>query len=451
MPLLRALLQEARFRERLKGLMISRRLLLVLPACLGAALAQTQPASAPALTLKVVTDRADATYHAGDTATFQIESSDPALAAVTANISEDGWNPQPAQTIALTQGRGSLSLKVGKPGFTLVRISAPKSTASAMAAAACDPDQIQPSLPVPEDFDSFWAAQKAALASVAVKSTLTPVPTAVKGAEAFDVQVDCLGAPVSGYYGRPKNAAPKSCPAILFVHGAGVGGSSLGAMAWTEREGGMLAMDINAHGIPNGKPAAFYQDLAAGALKDYRYVGRSDREKNYFKGMFLRLVRAIDFLTAQPEWDGKTVIVYGSSQGGFQAFAAGALDERVTFICAGVPAGCDHSGTVVNRINGWPKLVTITDSKPNEAELQTARYFDNVNFARRCHARGAAVTVGFIDTTCPPTSVYAAYNALGIPKKIHIDTLAGHKNTPAATKFMQDAALAHVREMKAGR
>ncbi len=426
--------------------MLSRRHLVLLALASSAALAQ-QPA-APALTLKVVTDRADAIYRSGDTATFQIESSDPSLPSVSAVVSEDGWNAQPAETVALNRGNGFLSVRLTKPGFTLVRVTAPKTTASAMAAAACDPTQIKPSLPMPEDFDSFWAKQKAALAKVPVKFTLSSVTTPAKTVDAFDAQIDCLGAPVSGYYGRPKNAAPKSCPAILFVHGAGVSGSSLGGTYWAEREGGMIAMDINAHGIPNGKPADFYKQLNEGALKDYRYVGRSDRETNYFKGMFLRLVRAIDFLTAQPEWDGKTVIVYGSSQGGFQAFAAGALDERVTFICAGVPAGCDHTGISVNRINGWPKLVSITGGKPNEAELQTARYFDNVNFAQRCHAKGAAVTVGFIDTTCPPTSVYAAFNALTIPKKIHIHTLAGHKNTPEATKFMQEAALAHVRDMK---
>jgi cephalosporin-C deacetylase len=429
--------------------MLSRRHLVLLALASSAALAQ-QPA-APALTLKVVTDRTDAIFEAGDTVSFLIESSDPSLPSVSAVVSEDGWNAQPAQTVALTRGNGSLSVALTKPGFTLVRITAPNTTASAMAAAACDPTEIKPSLPIPEDFDSFWAKQKTALAKVPVKFTLSPVTTSAKTVDAFDAQIDCLGAPVSGYYGRPKNAAPKSCPAILFVHGAGVSGSSLGGTYWAEREGGMIAMDINAHGIPNGKPADFYKQLNEGALKDYRYVGRSDRETNYFKGMFLRLVRAIDFLTAQPEWDGKTVIVYGSSQGGFQAFAAGALDERVTFICAGVPAGCDHTGISVNRINGWPKLVSITGGKPNEAELQTARYFDNVNFAQRCHAKGAAVTVGFIDTTCPPTSVYAAFNALTIPKKIHIDTLAGHKNTPEASKFMQDAALTHVRAMKSAK
>jgi cephalosporin-C deacetylase len=325
--------------------MLSRRCLLALTLASSSVFAQ-QPA-APALTLKAVTDRADAIYHAGDTATFLIESSDPSLPSVTAVVSEDGWNAKPAQTVALTQGKGSLRVKVTKPGFTLVRVTAPKTTAFAMAAAAGDPTEIKPSLPIPADFDRFWANQKAALAKVPVKFTLSPVTTPAKTVDAFDAQIDCLGAPVSGYYGRPKKAAPKSCPAILFVHGAGVGGSSLGGTFWAEREGGMIAMDINAHGIPNGKPAEFYTaNCNAGALKDYPPMSeRSDRETNYFKGMFLRLVRAIDFLTAQPEWDGKTVIVYGSSQGGFQAFAAGALDARVTFICAGVPAGCDHTGS----------------------------------------------------------------------------------------------------------
>ena len=65
------------------------------------------------------------------------------------------------------------------------------------------------------------------------------------------------------------------CPAILFTHGAGVGGSNLGATYWAERDGGMLAMDINAHGLPNGKPAEFYKAQEAGALKNYRYVDSS--------------------------------------------------------------------------------------------------------------------------------------------------------------------------------
>lgn len=409
-----------------------------------AVVAQAQQPAAP--TLKVITDRPDATYKAGETATFTIESSQPA--EVTLVFSKDGVQQQPAKKVKLEGGKLSLTGTLDEPGFLQLRATSGK--ASALAAAAYDPLQIKPSMPVPEDFDAFWTAQKAALAKVPLKSTLTPVTTAVKGVEAFDLQVECLGGkPVSGYFGRPKGAKPKSLPAILHVHGAGVRSSTPGSVAWALNEGGMLSLDINAHGIPNGKPAEFYTALQNGELKDYRAHGNKDRETVYFKGMFLRLIRAIDFLTAQPEWDGKTLIVFGSSQGGFQALAAAGLDSRVTFICAGVPAGCDHTGSQANRVNGWPKIVPSgPDGKPDPAALQASRYFDCVNFATRAQCKGAAVTVGFIDTTCPPTSVYAAYNALTVPKTIHFDTLAGHTNTPAASKFMQQAAFKHVRDMK---
>lgn len=409
-----------------------------------AVVAQAQQPAAP--TLKVITDRPDATYKAGETATFTIESSQPA--EVTLVFSKDGVQPQPAKKVKLEGGKLSLTGTLDEPGFLQLRATSGK--ASALAAAAYDPLQIKPSMPVPDDFDAFWTAQKAALAKVPLKSTLTPVETAVKGVEAFDLQVECLGGkPVSGYFGRPKGAKPKSLPAILHVHGAGVRSSGLGSVSWALNEGGMLSLDINAHGIPNGKPAEFYTALQNGELKDYRAHGNKDRETVYFKGMFLRLIRAIDFLTAQPEWDGKTLIVFGSSQGGFQALAAAGLDSRVTFICAGVPAGCDHTGSQANRVNGWPKIVPNgPDGKPDPAALQASRYFDCVNFATRAKCKGAAVTVGFIDTTCPPTSVYAAYNALTVPKTIHFDTLAGHTNTPAASKFMQQAAFKHVRDMK---
>lgn len=415
-----------------------------------AARAQAPAPKAASTVLKAATDRPNAMYRAGEGVRFTIQSSDAVLKSVKVILSQDGWKPQPPKDVALEGGRGVLEARLEGPGFLQARVSAAGLSGAVLAAAACEPEKIPPSMTAPDDFDAFWAAQKAALAKVPAKAALAPVATTVKGTEAFDVQVDCLGGkPASGYFGRPKGAKPKSLPAVLLVHGAGVRSSNPGSVSWAANGGGMLSFDLNAHGIPNGKPAEFYTALQNGELKDYRIIGNKDREQCYFRGMFLRLVRAIDFLTAQPEWDGRTVIVYGSSQGGFQAFAAAGLDERVSFICAGVPAGCDHTGSQMDRISGWPKIVTNgPDGKPDPAALQTSRYFDCVNFARRCHAKGAVVTVGFIDTTCPPTSVYAAYNALTIPKRIHGDVLAGHTNTPDASKFMLEAALAHAREMR---
>jgi cephalosporin-C deacetylase-like acetyl esterase len=167
--------------------------------------------------------------------------------------------------------------------------------------------------------------------------------------------------------------------------------------------------------------------------------------------MFLRLMRAIDFLTAQPEWDGRTLIVHGSSQGGAQSIVAAGLDSRVTFFAAGVPAMCDHSGAVVERISGWPKLVpNDADGKPDPKVLEVARYYDAMNFATRARAAGI-VTVGFIDTTCPPTSVYAAYNALKGKKDIFNDPPSVHRVSPGAGEAMRNAILRHVETMKKGK
>lgn len=404
--------------------------------------------------LKAVTDRPDAIYKAGETATFIItatESGAPskAIATVSCELSKDGWDPQPARDIALTGGKATFTGTLKEPGFLQLRVTAADHRVkAAVAAAGFDPLLIKPSLPAPDDFDAFWERQKSRLAGVPLAPRLTPVTAPTKDVDAFDVQVPCVGAPVSGYFARPQGAKPKSLPAILMVHGAGVRSAGLAFTNWATQQGGMLAMEINAHGIPNGREPEFYKNLAATTLSGYSTSGRMDREKNYFLGMFLRLLRAIDFLTAQPEWDGRTLIVYGSSQGGFQALAAAGLDARVSFFCAGVPAGCDHTGMAVNRVSGHPKMVPMVAGKPLEAAMDAARYFDGVNFAARARTKGAAVTVGFIDTTCAPTSVYAAYNALPAPKRIHHDVLAGHVNTPAASKFMQESAHAHIRAMK---
>ncbi len=335
-----------------------------------------------------------------------------------------------------------------QPGFLRCQVTYEPDEAkpvTAFAAAGFSPTMISPSLPVPDDFDSFWAEQKRQLAEVPVDPKMTSVDHADQSIECYDVQVPCLGgAPVSGYFAKPKDAAGKSLPAILWVHGAGVRSSNL-STALKGARAGMLSMDINAHGIPNGKPSAFYAKLSAGQLKSYRYAGREDRETIYFRGMFLRLVRAIDFLTAQPEWNGQHVVVFGHSQGGGQSLAAGGLDDRVTMIAPGVPAICDHSGQVVGRVNGWPKLVPNgPDGEPEPKALEASRYVDAVNFASRCRAE-TIMSVGFIDAVCPPSSCYAAYNALPGEKSIINEPLMGH----AAPSHIQDAfferVLEHVR------
>jgi cephalosporin-C deacetylase-like acetyl esterase len=398
-----------------------------------------------AQTLTVTTNHADATYRQGETVTFTITLTPPADAIIPWTITKDGVDPTTSGKAKLTNGTATVTGKLDEPGFLLCRAgltTADNKPLKAHAGAAIDPLKIKPSMPVPDGFDAYWAGEKAKLAKVPMNPRLTPQASPSKNVEVFDLQADSIGNPVSAYYARPVGAKPKSLPAILTVHGAGVSNSGLGSAAGWAADG-FISMDMNAHGIPNGKPAEFYAALSNGDLKGYSTRGRESRDTIYFHDMFLRLVRAIDFLTAQPEWDGRTVIVKGSSQGGYQSIVAAGLDPRVTFFVPGVPAGCDHTGFKAGRINGWPKFIPTGQTAP-PGVVEAVRYYDAVNFATRTKA-AALFTVGFIDGTCPPSSVYAAFNAVQGRHDIFNDIPSGHTNSPAAVAAMRKAILDHVK------
>jgi len=173
----------------------------------------------------------------------------------------------------------------------------------------------------------------------------------------------------------------------------------------------------------NGQTMEYYRKLERGELKNYCYHGVESRHDFYFRGMYLRLIRTLDFLVSQPEWDGKRILVIGESQGGGQALAAAGLDKRVTAAVATVPAMCDWGGTLVGRKGGWPDPFHSEYDK--EKMLETLPYFDAVHLLKDCRAT-LVTEIGFIDTTCPSSSIYAAINqakgkkvTYGVPYRGH--------------------------------
>jgi len=392
--------------------------------------------------LTIRTDQPEAIYRKGETVTFNLRVHDPqhplASGSVDWVLSKDGVVPAIAQgTVAVKDGKASISGVMDEPGFLRCDVTYRngKDTLTAPAVAAIDPTEIKPSLPIPDDFDAFWTQKKKELATVPINAALTPIPPPPDwcGVETYDLQADCVGVPVSGYYARPIDAKPKSCPAMLMVDGAGVRSTDLLSPTRFAQQG-FLTLAINAHGIPNGQSDEFYDDLNRGELKDYRTRGRESRDAYYFLGMYLRVVRALDFLASQPEWDGRTLFLQGGSQGGAQALAGAALDPRVSFVLAIFPAACDHTGMLAGRIAGWPKLITMgPGGQLDPAILEASRYFDCVNFASRIKAP-AFVWMGFLDKVTPPTCAYAAYNRIPGRKEIINDPYHGH-DTPDDIQF----------------
>ena len=142
-------------------------------------------------------------------------------------MSKDSWRP-----VGGAKGEVDLSDPqpvtgtLREPGFLILEVMFETNDgrrARSVAGARFEPERLEPSLPPPDDFVEFWANQKRELSDLPMNPRLTPVECDSASVELYDLQLDCPGgAPVSGYYARPRGQQPGTCPAILFVHVAGV-------------------------------------------------------------------------------------------------------------------------------------------------------------------------------------------------------------------------------------
>ena len=327
-----------------------------------AAVAAAQPRTASPLV--VSSGEKSGIYSFGKEVVFAIKPAEGAESVdfekVTATVTQDGW--QKLTTPETRRNGDALEIRFTPeaPGWYMCE-AAPSgdSKAAARAGVLVSPEKIAPSMPEPNDLDAFWNVRRAALAAMPVQADLAPVEAPDADIECFSIELPCPQTnPVRGYYAQPKGVGPRSAPAILFLRAAGVSGDWCKASprnaASLAKQYGAIVVDINAHGMLNGQPPEYYRNLEQQELRNYWTQGADDRDKFYFVGMYVRLLRAIEFIAGRAQWDGVHLVTIGESQGGGQALAAAGLDKRVSAVVALVPAMCDFTGPLVNRLGGWP-------------------------------------------------------------------------------------------------
>ena len=287
-----------------------------------------------------------------------------------------------------------------------------------------EPESFLPAYEAPSDLGRFWREQIAGMRKCPLEAKIDTVSTP----EAFDGRFLCLhielsmhqGRPVNAFVSIPLNAAPGSLPIRIKTHGATdiTSKSTQSSLNKACRQAayGAIGVDVNAHGIKDGAEEAYYRDLEEGELKDYQHQELKDRESWYFRLMYLRLVRLVDYLVTVPQWDGKTILVTGHSQGGGQALALGGIDSRITDIEADEPALCDLGGALVHRIGGWPFSLRRQEVPASGLAKGILPYYDAALLAKHFHGN-LSVRVGLADYVCPATSVYSAYNNAGASRK----------------------------------
>jgi cephalosporin-C deacetylase-like acetyl esterase len=314
----------------------------------------------------------------------------------------------------LSSGKDKIEITGDQPEMIYVAIE-PDSTATPFVGgntgrnnglyavgAAVAATKIGLAAPRPADFDSFWTGKLAAQAKVPIHAVLTPVETDIPGAEMSTFVLDALGSKAQGYVSKPMK--PGKFPALILLQYAGVYALDAKSVA-TRASEGWLVMDVDSHDKLPSEPAG---DVP----KNYAAVGNTDRETSYFLNMYLRDSRALDYLMTRADWDGKTIVLMGTSMGGQQSLVlAGLRPEKISAVLVCVPAGTDANGDLHGRKPGYPNWPS------NDPKVMAAAvYFDPINFASHIKAPVLAA-MGFIDTTSPPAGIWIALNQIPGPKE----------------------------------
>lgn len=374
-------------------------------------------------------DHADGVYRVGDTVhwTAKWQGNDAPPADAKFILRSGGQKEVGGGPLKFENGVASFESTFTEPNTMLAVVKFGDGPGrQATGGAVAEPFQIQPAAEEPGDFDAFWQSKLAELKAISLEAKLTEADSGNPAVSYAKITLPNInGTHVQGQIARPKEG--EKFPAILVPQWAGVYALQ---KPWVvdHAKNGWLAMNIQAHDIPIDNPPDYYQKLygPGGELQNYWKIGNTDKNTTYYVRMYLGMAQSIAYLKTRPDWDGKTIVLMGGSQGGQQALVGAALcPDDVTAVLAFQPAACDNWAENIGRRSGFPTWWNQIDNRDASAVHETSKYFDPVYFARRikCPVLSAC---GLRDELAAPSSVLAMFNQIRSPKRLVLLPNAGH-------------------------
>lgn len=275
-------------------------------------------------------------------------------------------------------------------------------------------ETYRPEVREPADFDDFWATTIAEARGAGGDVILSRQETPLTALDVFDVTFPGFaGDPVKAWLTVPAGTDGR-LPAIVEFNGYGGGRGLPGErLGWAAAGFAHLFMDTRGQGAQWGTGGETPDPHGSGpAVAGFMTRGIDDPADYYYRRVFTDAVRAVDAARSLPQVDAARVSVAGGSQGGGITLAAAGLCDGLVAALPDVPFLCHYE-----------RAVGLTDRDPyheivrylrvhrgaEDRVFDTLSYFDGVNFAKRADA-ASLFSVGLHDMTCPPSTVYAAFN-----------------------------------------
>lgn len=288
--------------------------------------------------------------------------------------------------------------------------------------------------PRPADFDEYWDRAVAEMRAVDPAIEFVKAPFQVPGVECFDLFFTGVReARIHVKYLRPsKDQGPH--PAILSFHGyTGSAGDWTEKLAYAALGFSVLSMDCRGQGGLSEDPGGVQGTTHHGHI----IRGLDDQPDNLlFRHIFLDAAQLAGIAMALPEVDPSRVGVTGWSQGGGLTLACAALEPRVKLAAPVYPFLSDYKRVwEMDLASGaYQELRTYFRNhdplhRREDEVFRRLGYIDVQHLASRVTAT-VLHGVGLMDTICPPSTQFAAYNKLGGPKRMEVFPDFGHEGLP---------------------
>ena len=297
--------------------------------------------------------------------------------------------------------------------------------------------------PRPDDFDTYWETALADLAATDPQPEVRPNPTVTAHhVECFDLWFTGVGgARVYAKYIRPKytrataGGSTAKRPAVLQFHGySGHTGDWIDKFGWAAEGFCYAAMDVRGQGGRSEDNGQVKGTTLRGHI--IRGLDDPDPRKLAFRQIFLDTVQLARVVMQFGEVDADRVGCFGISQGGALSIACAALEPRIKRIAPVYPFLCDYQRVweLDFAKDAYEELrLFFRNHDPRHERVKEIftklGYIDVQHLAPRIRADVLMFT-GLMDTICPPSSQFAAYNKITAKKDLVIYPDFTHETLP---------------------
>jgi len=288
--------------------------------------------------------------------------------------------------------------------------------------------------PRPADFDAYWDESLRELDALDPQVELRrndQLP--LSNSECFDLWFTGVGgARIHAKYVRPRGLTAPA-PAILFFHGyTGNVGDWTDKLAYVSEGFCVAALDCRGQGGPSEDNLQVKGNTHNGHI--IRGLGDPDPKNLLFRHIFLDTAQLARIVMNFPEVDAERVGATGGSQGGGLTLACASLEPRIKLAAPTYPFLCDYKRVwemdlakdAYQELKTWFRFFDPRHEREEEIFTRLG-YIDLQFLAPRIKAE-TFFAVGLMDTICPPSSQFAAYNKISAPKELAIYPDFGHEN-----------------------